>query len=129
MIHHNTFSVSKKLTVKDLKGFFSKNNLLRGRRKIRPSKLQQQYNPMNALDSLLGSSITQKTFEGKKAMVAAGRPKPKLEQLIGINKHANRRFSVAKYEKYIWITGSNLKNRMYCLEVSSFFQQAYWPLG
>ena len=47
---------------------------------------------MIALDSLMGCSFTQKTFEEEKAIVAAGRPKPKLEQLIEINKHANRRF-------------------------------------
>ena len=69
---------------------------------------------MNAVDSVLGCSFTQKTFEEKKATVAAGRPKPKLEQLIKVYKHANRQFSVAKYEKYDWLTGSELKNRMFC---------------
>ena len=60
--------------------------------------MQQQYNAMNAVDSVLGCSFTQKTFEEKKATVAAGRPKPKIEQLIKVYKHANRQFSVAKYE-------------------------------
>ena len=40
---------------------------------------------MNVVDSLLGCSFTQKTFDEKKAIVAAGRPKPKWEQLIEIN--------------------------------------------
>ena len=31
---------------------------------------------MNAVDSLLRCSFTQKTFEEKKAIVAAGKPKP-----------------------------------------------------
>ena len=53
---------------------------------------------MNVVDSLLRGrcSLTQKAFEEKQAIVAAGRPKSKLEQFIEIYKHANRQFSVAK---------------------------------
>ena len=82
---------------------------------------------MNAVDSLLGCSFTQKTFEEKKAIVAACRPKPKLEHLIEIYKHANRRFSVAKYEKYDWLTGSELKNRMFCWTCLLFSNERTGP--
>ena len=82
---------------------------------------------MNVVNSLLGCSFTQKTFEEKKAIVAADRSKPKLEQLIEINKHANRRFCVAKYEKYDWLTGSELKNRMYCWTCLLFSNECTGP--
>ena len=82
---------------------------------------------MNALDSLLGCSFTQKAFEGKKAIAVASRPKPKLEQLIEINKHANRRFSVVENEKYNLLTGSELKNRMYCWTCLLFSKERTGP--
>ena len=91
-----------------MKDFLAKTNYYEENLKF--VKLQQQCNIMNAVDSLLGCSFTHKTFEEKKAIVAAGRPKPKSEQLIEMNKHANRRFSVAKYEKYDWLTVSESKN-------------------
>ena len=59
--------------------------------------------------------------------MAAGRPKPKLEQLIEINKHAIRRFRVAKYEKYDWLTGSELKNRMFCWTCLLFSNERTGP--
>ena len=82
---------------------------------------------MNVVDSLLGCSFTQKTFDEKKAIVAADRPKPKSEQLIEINKQANRGFSVAKYEKYEWLTGSELKNRMFCWTCLLFSNERNGP--
>ena len=82
---------------------------------------------MNAVDSLWRCPFTLKAFEKKTAIVAVWRPKPKLEQLIEINKHAKRRFSVAKYEKYDWLTGSELKNRMFCWTCLLFSNERTGP--
>ena len=92
----------QKLGIKNLKTFFSKNNLTQRKLKICRSKLQQN-NAINVADNLSGCFFTQKTFEKKIEIVTAGRPKPKLKQLINIHKHGKRRFSVVNKSELIKI--------------------------
>ena len=61
--------------MKDLQGFLAKITYYEENLKFVKVNYNSYINAANVVDSLLGCFFTQKTFEEKKAIVAAGRPK------------------------------------------------------
>ena len=68
---------------------------------------------MNIIDCILQDSFQSFSFEDKLRVKAEGRPKPpvKITQLVGA---VRRNFNCSMYDKVNWLTGSLLKNRLYC---------------
>ena len=87
----------EKIDSKRLERFFSKNNLLWGKLKIRQSKLQQQYNTTMLRIVYWDVPSLKKTFKEKQAVVAAGRPKT-VERSFSSLKHI-KSFSQNKIEQ------------------------------
>lgn len=54
------------------------------------------------------------TYDQKITLKDLGIPRPDMPKLIQINAGHNRAFSKALYSKYIWLTGSETRNKLFC---------------
>ena len=65
---------------------------------------------------ILHNGFSSLSYEEQISIKSNGRPLPKMSQLInyGGSKGSNRSFSETWYSKYSWLTGSEIKNKLYC---------------
>lgn len=67
------------------------------------------------INFLLENPFETLTYEDKIFIKKLKRPCPAMSELINVNLNsANRKFSVTWFQKCVWLSGSEIKNKLYC---------------
>lgn len=73
---------------------------------------------MSSCSSDLVADFLENPFSGltydKKVFFKNKRPLPDLKGLVLSGKYQNRSFNTDNYKKYLWLTGSQVHNKLYC---------------
>ena len=72
----------------------------------------------NSVDDILKNPFSSRNYETKLKIVSDGKPKPALDNLVckhkGKKSEYTRYFSTSQYEKVEWLSGCQLRCKLFC---------------
>ena len=72
----------------------------------------------NCVDDIFKRPFSNRNFEDKVKVVSGSMPRPTLDNLVSKHKDKKseytRHFSISHYEKIEWLTGCELKSKLFC---------------